>query len=105
MYGLPDWVTHDAHLFEKYLAEFTGKPEIKALEIGAFEGRSAIWFMDHILTGTNSEITTIDVFTMEGLEDRFDRNIVASGHASQIKKIKGEILGGEIGRASCRERV
>lgn len=45
--------------WEKHLAEFEGRPT-RALELGSFEGRSACWMMDHILTHPDSRLTCVD---------------------------------------------
>src|SRR5262245_36678052 len=46
----------------KLLNEFKGKPDISYLEIGAFEGRSALWVLENILTHPTSTLTIIDFF-------------------------------------------
>jgi len=51
---IPDW--------EKYLADFKGRPNLRFLEIGSFEGRSTCWLLDNILIHSSSEITCIDLF-------------------------------------------
>ena len=63
-----DWFTNRIPLWEKILAPLKGKQGIHYLEIGVFEGRSAIWMLENILTvfpgrvwqlanpGINSEI-------------------------------------------------
>jgi hypothetical protein len=82
---------HLLHLadWEKHLAEFRDKPEVHALEIGTFEGFSAIWQLENILTDPTSTITCIDIFDDEVIEKRFDRNIEATGAAYKVKKLKG----------------
>jgi predicted O-methyltransferase YrrM len=59
------------------------------LEIGNFEGFSAIWQLEKILTHPTSSITCIDIFNDPVIEERFDRNIEATGVAYKVKKIKG----------------
>jgi hypothetical protein len=96
-----NWVTPHANLWTEQLKHLKGKPSIHALEIGSFEGRSAIWFLDNILIHPTSSITCVDIFEDVGYsssgileekdayEDKFDRNIQASGFAKKVKKIKG----------------
>jgi predicted O-methyltransferase YrrM len=50
--------------WEILLSEFMGKPDLRFLEIGTFEGRSAIWFLENILTSLSSRLTIIDPFMM-----------------------------------------
>ena len=37
-------------------------PPLRMLEIGSFEGRSATWFLDHLLTHEASHLTCVDTF-------------------------------------------
>ncbi len=82
---------HVLHMadWEKHLAEFRDKPAIDALEIGSFEGFSAIWQLEHVLTSPNSTITCIDIFDDQVTEKQFDRNIEASGVSYKVRKLKG----------------
>jgi predicted O-methyltransferase YrrM len=75
--------------WENHLKELKGKPNIHALEIGSYEGLSAIWQLESILTDPTSTITCIDIFDDKVIEDRFDRNIEATGVANKVKKLKG----------------
>jgi len=58
------------------------------LEIGSYEGRSAIWFLENILTGEGSSLTCVDRFHAS-YNERFDRNLAASGRSSQTVKLAG----------------
>jgi len=71
------------------LKKIKGKPNIHALEIGSYEGISAIWQLENILTDPSSTITCIDIFDDKVIEDRFDRNIKATGVAYKVIKLKG----------------
>ena len=82
-----DFISWVIPVWERYLAEFKGKVNVSLLEIGSFEGRSTIWFLENILTHPTSSITCVDPFFRA--EIRFDHNIKVSGHANQVKKIKG----------------
>jgi hypothetical protein len=69
------------------LKQYQGK-EVHGLEIGSFEGRSAIWFFDNILTHPSATMTCVDVFPKE-YEDTFDKNIEVSGYSKRVVKKKG----------------
>jgi predicted O-methyltransferase YrrM len=84
-----DWVTRNVSPWTEHLKHLKGKPNIHALEIGSFEGRSAIWTLENILIHPTSSITCVDIFVERTYEDKFDRNIQASGFANKVKKIKG----------------
>jgi len=64
---------------------------LRILEIGSWEGRSAIFFLNYF---ANATITCIDTFSGGGepeqtsrTEERFNRNLAAFGH--RVEKIKG----------------
>jgi predicted O-methyltransferase YrrM len=82
-----DFVSSVIPIWEQHLAGFKGKEDISLLEIGSFEGRSSLWFLENILTHPTSSITCVDPFFR--VEIRFDQNINVSGHSNKVKKIKG----------------
>lgn len=54
-----DWVSDHTDDWEKWLGHLRGV-KARGLEIGSFEGRSAAWFMENILTHPESTLTCID---------------------------------------------
>jgi len=72
----------------KLLSEFKGKPGINYLEIGTFEGRSALWVLENILTHPTSTLTIIDLFA-ENNYKTFTSNVKLSGEASKFKIMTG----------------
>lgn len=56
-----DWFSGKKNEWIKHLSHLVDKPT-NALEIGSFEGRSAIWALDNILTHPESTITCIDPY-------------------------------------------
>lgn len=83
-----DGVSTNAKVWLRHLAEFKGKSNIHALEIGSYEGRSALWFLTNILTHESSSITCVDLFP-EDIDSTFDGNVKASGLSQKIVKLKG----------------
>jgi hypothetical protein len=77
---IPSWT--------KLLNEFKGKPGINYLEIGTFEGRSALWVLENILTHPTSTLTIIDAFE-ENSYKTFVSNINLSGEANKFKIMTG----------------
>lgn len=69
-----DWFSKNIPVWEKYLGHLKGIANLNALEIGSWEGRSAIWTMQNILTGEGCRMVCIDSFqgnpenTLEGYE-------------------------------------
>src|SRR5690349_6873094 len=42
------------------LARLAGQPDLRFLEIGSFEGHSACWLLEHVLTHDTSTLTCVD---------------------------------------------
>jgi predicted O-methyltransferase YrrM len=83
-----DWTGRNEALWKKYLGDLAGRPDARGLEIGCFEGRSTLWFLENVLTHPDARMTCIDVFTDE-IEANFDHNVKLSGHAERVIKHKG----------------
>jgi Methyltransferase domain len=84
-----DGVSTNAKIWSTYLREFYGKPNVAALEIGSYEGRSALWFLANILTHDTSSITCVDLFG-DDIDSTFNDNVRASGFAHRVTKLKGD---------------
>ncbi len=95
-----DWFSQDIPHLTKFLAKFQGKP-VQMIEIGSFEGRSAVWFLTHILTHPQASLTCIDTFTgslehqkagidFSQIEKNFDENIKKTKTPARVIKIKGQ---------------
>ncbi|MBD0390730.1 MAG: class I SAM-dependent methyltransferase, partial [Nostoc sp. C3-bin3] len=80
--------TENIPLWEKYLSHFANTPKIQALEIGSYEGNSACWLLDNVLTHESARLTCIDTFS-DWYNNIFDFNIARSGASGKVKKIKG----------------
>lgn len=57
-----DWFSPHILLWANYLNEFKGKPNLRFLEIGSYQGRSSVWLLENILTDDTSSITCVDTF-------------------------------------------
>ncbi|HEY6213868.1 MAG TPA: class I SAM-dependent methyltransferase [Vicinamibacterales bacterium] len=91
-----DWVTTHTDDWKRDLQHLRGQPNVRALEIGCFEGQSACWFLDNILTHPTSRLVCVDPFAvsmasilLRYFEARFDENIAASGAADRVTKLIG----------------
>jgi predicted O-methyltransferase YrrM len=91
-----DWVAPHASAWESDLAHLKGKPNIRGLEIGCFEGQSACWWLDNILTDPTSRLTCVDPFAipmdstlLRYFERYFDHNVAASGAGERVAKLVG----------------
>src|SRR5438034_1132471 len=85
----------------KHLGPLIGAPHSCAIEIGCFEGRSSIWFLNNILTDERSRLICIDTFEggddqrkfgtkLDELYDRFCSNIdeCSLGYKTQVIKME-----------------
>jgi predicted O-methyltransferase YrrM len=91
-----DWVAPHAAAWENDLAHLRGKPNVRGLEIGCFEGQSACWWLDNILTDPTSRLTCVDPFAipmdstlLRYFERYFDHNVAASGAGERVTKLVG----------------
>jgi predicted O-methyltransferase YrrM len=91
-----DWFDARTPQIGAAIQQFRDRPAVRMLEIGAYEGRSTIWYLDHILTGPGSHLTTVDHWRgsaendpaeMLAVHDRFCRNTaryVAEGRLTVV---------------------
>jgi hypothetical protein len=100
-----DYFSGNIAQWSKDQARFAGLPNLHFLEIGSFEGRSACWLLQNILTHDSSRITCIDLFeqgrsqgiyettgldsNLMSTEDRFDYNIQQTRASHRVQKLKG----------------
>jgi predicted O-methyltransferase YrrM len=82
-----DWFSGNIPIWSRLLAEHLGKPSLRYLEIGVFEGRSTCWLLENVLTGKDSHIVCVDTFEggmesapadadMPSVRQRFESNIL-----------------------------
>lgn len=94
-----DWFSRHSPVFEQHLIQFKGQDNINFLEIGSFEGRSACWLLDNILTGKNNFMFCCDTFEgspehdkmgvdYTGLYERFMENVKPYGN--KVVVLKGQ---------------
>lgn len=78
-------------------------PSPRWLEVGVYEGRSALWTLDHILKGSDAKIYCIDLFDPNlpymstwapntHHEDAFDYNVNGDPRVVKLKGASQEIL-------------
>jgi hypothetical protein len=99
-----DYFSNNIGVWKQTLARFAHKADLNFLEIGSFEGRSACWLLENILTSDSSKLTCIDTFDFAGqgvtllqdegsesmsIEERFDYNIKLAGRSNNVRKIVG----------------
>lgn len=57
-----DWTSDRAPAWEAGLTQFMGTP-IEMVEIGTYEGRSAVWFLEHVLTHPQAKLHCVDCYS------------------------------------------
>lgn len=91
-----DWFSYHTNKWRKHLAHLIGKPDLRFLEIGSFEGRSACWMLENILTDPSSLLYCIDPFvpfdvdghgTVFDAYPAFHRNVIKP-HGKQVSFFK-----------------
>ena len=65
MHFTEDWFSNNIELWKKQLFKLKKKP-INILEIGTFEGRSAIWLLKNILLHADSRLFCVDHWLYKG---------------------------------------
>lgn len=81
-----DWFSRAIPLFDKLLWPLAGKPGLCFMEIGSFEGRSALWLLENVLTAPDATLFCVDTWKSENpfysesypgeIYDRFKKNIL-----------------------------
>lgn len=98
-----NWFHPELPQWHRLIEEFASKP-VNGIEIGCFEGRSAVWLLENVCTHPQSHLTAIDTFEgspeflngvevgieTDKMESRFRHNISVTGKMDQVKIIKGK---------------
>ena len=92
-----DWFTKNIPIWEEHFLRHAGEKNLNFLEVGSWEGRSACWMLENILTDKSSKLTCVDTFggcafhdlEVTEVEKTFDSNIKAIGAEARVIKEKG----------------
>jgi predicted O-methyltransferase YrrM len=84
-------------VWQTALAGYKGKPNVRYLEVGIFEGRSAVWMLENILTDPSARLTGIDPFSdphytqdrSKSYKDVFYSNLKLTGSEDKADIIVG----------------
>lgn len=89
MHYTSDWFSARIPSWKKHLSGFIGVTGTKALELGTYEGRSAVWLCQNVLSDRGCSLTCIDRF--DGAPYRnFLSNIVEADVYGKIHIIRGD---------------
>lgn len=96
-----DWFSYNIPVWQQVFKKFAHLPDLNFLEIGSWEGRTACWMLENVLTDESSKITCIDTFKgsvehqdfadefLDSLGSIFDYNIKQTGKTNQVNKLIG----------------
>ena len=85
-----DYFTSNIKVWSGILAPFVGQPDLRYLEVGVSEGRSALWMLENVLTHPTAFAVCVDPFRDSyGAEGRFYANLKKSGCANRVEVLKG----------------
>ncbi len=91
-----DWFDYNTTHLTHILAEFVDRPNVRMLEIGAYEGRSTVWFLEHVITGAGSSLTSVDTWLgsiendpgeMGAVWERFQANTQGYADAGRLHTV------------------
>jgi predicted O-methyltransferase YrrM len=77
-----DWSSRAFPTWNEHLNHLRDKP-INILEIGSWEGRGSIFFLNYF---PKSTLTCLDIFMIDNSEGRFDKNVAP--YSDRLRKIK-----------------
>jgi predicted O-methyltransferase YrrM len=86
-----NWFDGNIPSLQRWLGPFSGRPGLRALEIGSFEGRSTLWLCENILTADDARIDCLDLFATDPVYgdylSRFRHN--TSEHTWKVHEVHG----------------
>ena len=93
-----DWFAEGpAHEWHRVFEGAIGKSDMHFLEIGSYEGASAVWLIDNVLTGPGRMLTCVDPWAhhpehpcvdWEAVYARFTRNVAACSQPRIVRYFK-----------------
>ncbi len=84
-----DWYSHNIPRWTHFVGPLAGQP-VRALEVGSYEGRSAVWMLENILNHPASQLTCVDRWDDSEVLRRFRANMVETGRSSQVRECVGD---------------
>ena len=93
-----DWFSPNLPYWSSILERnFKNSPDLKFLEIGSFEGRSACWLMENVLTHDTSRLVCVDTFAgseehvgmdLKSLRETFNHNTREWNNKIEVHQMK-----------------
>lgn len=84
-----DWFTPNIPIWSYVLKKLARKKNIRALEVGTYQGRSALWLLENILTDESSTMVCIDIYPKEFAEAQqiFEENLKIGKFENRVELI------------------
>ena len=79
-----DWHTPHLNSWKKALAPYVGRPGLRYLEVGVFQGRSFFWVLEEVANHPTSDLTALDINT-----GFIAYNLALSGAAERVELVEG----------------
>ncbi len=86
-----DWTTPKQKRWAEHLGPLK-QQETHGLEVGSYEGRSAVWFLENLCNSVGSTLTCVDTWHQPAVEQRFDQNMRTYRNMIKIKGASHEAL-------------
>jgi predicted O-methyltransferase YrrM len=92
-----DWFSGNIGVWTEALHDFKGKAGVSMLEIGSFQGRSAVWLLENVLTHATARLDCVDTFEgsvehtsgqKSNMLDLFTHNVGRFGE--KVRVLRGE---------------
>ena len=81
-----DIFSHRIEVWTKQLQSLVGIEDVNALEVGFYQGMSACWLLDNILTHETAHLTCID----QSYNPKLKANITKTGSESKVNLLSGD---------------
>jgi predicted O-methyltransferase YrrM len=79
----PDWLSSRLPVWEELLLPLAGQPR-QILEIGSYEGRSAVWFAENLIQHEDAHLTCVDPCIDAAVAANLRANIETAGRAIRL---------------------
>ena len=83
-----DIFSHRIEVWTEHLQSLSAAENIKTLEVGFYQGMSACWLLDTILTHQTAQLTCVD----QNYAPKLKANIAKTGAESKVNFLKGDTL-------------
>lgn len=87
-----DWFTWHLPNWTRLLADWSGRAPLRCVEIGSWEGRSAVWMLENLLDSEGSVLHAVDPWDCPigaAVEARFDHNTGLAKSRGTLVKHRG----------------